>query len=246
MDDTLERAIGADDFERTEEVLALSRKSYIVDEIVEAIPAPRRDVVEAVSRQKVHMLSNPGAGRAHRRFHVLDIYSIAIFIGLNRAVSANTDYVAESRKKLIIEIDHLLWGDLVTPAEKRARQPEFAAKRAKAYRGTEAQKRKNDKFILRLHEQRRQDLLADIFSAPPHVWVRDPDRNFVLFLRKDVSLSVGLIDRNGPTGGRIDTEPFFEQGFMGCMNLTKSLTGLDERLRKIIDERGGPELVEAD
>ncbi len=242
---TLDRELLPDDFVRDADVARLSREAFIIDEVAEALPFPRSQIVTAVSRFKVRLIASPlGTRRFHRKFHLIDVYSIGLFLSFQGPIVGNTQLVEESRKALVREIHKLVWGDPVSPEERRVREAEFATYVEAAKRNA-AGKRKFDEFICKLHEARRCELIADIFNAAPHVWNRDPDRNFALFLRRNVTLYLALFERGKENS--LTTEALLQNGFTGHFNLTKTLKTIDTKLLEIVERRNRPpELVEAE
>jgi hypothetical protein len=243
---TIDR-LAAEAFERDADVARLSRESFILDEVAEALPLfPRPQVATASHRAKVFLAASPlGTRRFHRKFHLIDVYLLGLYLSFERPIVGHTDFVEQSRQVLMREVHHLLWGEEVTPAERLARSAEFAAKAERAMRSPAAKKR-FDEFMLRLHENRRCELVTDIFSAPVHVWNRDQDRAFAIFLRRDVTLFLALFERGKENS--LATDALLQNGFTGHFNLTKTLAAIDVKLLGIVERRNRrpPELVEAE
>jgi hypothetical protein len=235
---TIDRQLSPEDFTRGEDVALLSREAFTLNEMVEAIPFTRALINGAITRDKIQLLSTPIRGRFHRKFHILDVYAISLFLVFAKTVTANTDYQTESRKALVREVHKLLWGEPVSPEERLAREAEFAAKAEAAKRGSAADKRKFDEFVFKLNGARRCELLADVFNAPPHVWNRDPDRNFAVFLRRDVTLYLALFERG--VENPMTTDALLANGFTGHLNLTKTLATIDAKLSEIVERRNRP------
>lgn len=254
MEDVLERrqSLDPEAFARPPEVAALSREVFTLDELAEAyrslpFPLPKSTVTNVVSRIKIPLVAEPPGGTRGRQFRSLDAYAIGLFVALDREIERRADHKVAARAALRTEIQHLLWGgDAMTPAEAAARTAEFRAKRTAALRKGGKAARANDEFLFKLHEQRRRELGGNIFAAPPLVWSRDPDRHFVVLLRKDVTLSFCLIDRNGPARGHLDARPLFEAGFAHMIDVTSAFGLVDAALARVVADRDGLELVGAD
>jgi hypothetical protein len=235
-DDTLERAISGDDFAKPESVLLLAREAYSGAEAVKAIGCKAAAFNDVVSRVHMPLVGRVGRGRAPTQYHLIDLYSIAIFLKFDRIMGT------KCRPALSRELHSLMWGDAASLAEHRVRSAEDAIARG---RPGSKQRQKHIDHMHRITEQRRLELHRDIFAANVIVWSRDPDRHFCVLARKDVRLFPLLVDR-GQNGGRIDPEIFFRHGFLSLMNVTQSLMQFDEQLAEIVEARGGaPELAEA-
>lgn len=139
---------------------------------------------------------------------------------------------------------HLLLGDPMNPDEAHERRTAFAEERARALKKPRT-KAESDRMLVRMYDARRRELQADIFSASALWWSRDKNRHFIIFVAKNRQLFQFIADRS-VNGGKIDTAPFERAGMNFYINATKTLAEIDKRLDKIVAERGGPELVEAD
>ena len=91
---------------------------------------------------------------------------------------------------------------------------------------------KHDKFLFNLHESRRAELAADMFQSAPLWWHRSEDANFVLFIKRNGEILVSLVK------GLIPAEPLQQMGVISLLNVTISLTVLDEKLAQIVKDRG--------
>jgi hypothetical protein len=230
-DDILERAVSGEDFAKPESVLLLAREAYSGAEAVGAIGCTPDLFNAVVSRVHMPLVGRLGRGRAPTQYHLIDVYSIALFLALDRIMRT------KCRPELARELHSLMWGDAVSLAERRERSAEDA--RAK-------KRRKHIDHMHRVNEQRRLELHRDIFAANVIVWGRDPDRHFCVLARKDVRLFPMVVDRR-VNGGLIDPEMFFRHGFLHIMNVTKALIHLDEQLAEIVAaRRSDPKLAGAE
>jgi hypothetical protein len=194
-------------------------------------------LIEAVSRDRVLLVSDLPAGPQPRQYHPLDAYSLGLYLALSRIASRQTDYPSEVNQALVSETAHLILGEAMPAQERRTRQTEFRVARGATIRKGGAAKSRNDKFIRTLFESRRQELQGNVFAAAPYVWHRSADLNFVTFLNRDCTLATGLFDRTLPGGGMLDGEFFAAQGFTSFLNLTRALTTLDEELTRVVAAR---------
>jgi hypothetical protein len=123
-----------------------------------------------IFRDELQLVSQaPGAGRIGRKFCLLDIEAIAIYHALKSATKIPVP-------KLVSEMSHALFGDPMSEAEMRDRRATVIEDRVRSKRrGTLG---KHDKLLFRLHEHRREELLADMFAANSLWWARDPDRHY--------------------------------------------------------------------
>jgi hypothetical protein len=251
-DDVLDR-IGAEAFARPKLVDDLQRESFTIHELGVAfagkiLPSMIREIV---SRHKIPLVAAmPGGAAEPRRYHLIDAYMIAAFAVFNRELDPATPkaHRPAALAKLRTALHHFLWGgDPMTPAAAEERRAEFKAARTTALKRGGWSAKENDLFIFKLHEQRRHELGADIFSAPAHVWARDADKHFIAFMRKDVTLSCTLVDFGGPNGTKIDIGPLVKLGFQCMIDVTRLFAEVDSRVAEVVKARGaGPELCEAD
>jgi len=225
-DDTLERAISGEDFAKPVSVLLLAREVYSGAEVVKAIGCKESAFNDAVSRVHIPLIGRLGRGRAPTQYHLIDVYSIALFIAFDRIMGT------KFRPALSRELHSLMWGDAVALTEWHQRKAEDVA-------SFEKKRQKHIDHMHRITEQRRLELHRDIFAANVIVWSRDPDRHFCLLARKDVRLFPLLVDRHDENGGLIDTQMFFRHGFFHIMNVTQSLMYFDEQLAGIVAARVG-------
>lgn len=255
MSETLERRdflseIDAEQFARPGSVAGLAAETFSLADVNAALAGalpfrvPASGATELFSRIKIRTIFDRPPPPVPAVYHLLDVYGAGLFITCDRAISAHTRKPAECRAALAREIIHLMWGTTDTPAAATARMREFSEAREKAIAA--GRKKQSDRFIAALDRQRRQELIADVFSAPPHVWARDPDRHFIAILRQNVTVFVACLDRRGPAHGSLDRELLASHGFSHALNLTRAFGAIDAALAKIVAGRNGRELAGAD
>jgi hypothetical protein len=138
MDAILERR--ASEFTRSSRVQELSRTSFRMHELAAALsgaltrPVSRSMLIEAVSRDRVLLVSDLPAGPQPRQYHLLDAYSLGLYLALSRIASRQTDHPSEVNQALVCETAHLILGEAMPAQERRTRQTEFRVARGAAVR----------------------------------------------------------------------------------------------------------------
>jgi hypothetical protein len=217
--DTLEQP-GAGEFVRPPQVMALAHETFTQAELCKAFDVEKGHIIAAVTRLGMFLVSDKigPAGRSPRQFHLLDAYALLIYLNFDK------HFGAAGRKTLVSEVSHLLFGDFVSESEAAARPAEVAA----------MPPGKREKFMFRLHQQRRAEIRSDMFAASPLWWSRDADRRFVLFGCRNHTILSGLFDRR-INGGKVDLAPLEKVGVGTWVNCTELFCGADATLTAIVD-----------
>jgi hypothetical protein len=213
------------------QVVDLVGETFSTRELAAAFSATSSAIERAVIRFDMFLISErPGGGTpAGRRFTYLDAIAILTYLNFDKAFGIS------GRKTLLKEISSLLFGDLMSDDEAKARKAEFEREHQTARPGSA------EKFVYRMHQQRRAELRKDPFSASPLWWGRDANRRFALFGTKDHRIIPMLFDRR-IDGGKISFDTLASMKITHWVNCTELFCRADATLTAIVERR----LVEAD
>jgi hypothetical protein len=220
----------AEPFVRPPQVAALIGEEFSQRELVAAFSTKHGLIERAVTRLQMFLISDkPGAGTpAGRRFTHADALAILTYLNFEKAFGPS------GRMTLTREVSSLLFGDLLTAEEAKARKAEFEREHQNAKPGAA------EKFVYRMHQQRRAELRRDPWSASPLWWSRDANRRFALFGTKNHKIIPMLFDRR-IDGGKINLDTLEAMGITHWFNATELFCRADGQLTAIVQER-----VEAD
>jgi hypothetical protein len=210
-------------FLRSPQVESLCIETFTLRELAEAFNVKPHDIAQVVSRFGLFLISDPVRGNSPRLFTWLDALAILLFLNCDKI------FRAAGRENLLSEVSHLLFGDLMSEAEATERRAEIAAERRRNIE-------KHDKFLVRQHLQRREELRRDPFAASPIWWSRNADQRWALFVTEDCRFITMLADRTRGTH-KIDYRVLEKIKAGYWVNLTELFTVADGRLAEVITNR---------
>lgn len=219
------------EFVHPPQVEALSMETFTQREIADAFGVNEGQLVAAVTRFGMFMISDKTLrGRAGRRFHYLDALALLVFIAFDK------HFGPTGRKTLVKEVSHLLFGDIMSEAERDERRGEETKKFDTLK--TPSARAKFGGRMFKMHQQRREEIRRDMWSASPIWWSRDADRRFVLFGCDDHRIIQGLFDRR-VDGGKISFEKLAAIKAGTWVNATEWFCRADGQLAAVVERRMG-------
>ncbi len=215
------------------QVERLMPETFTQKEIAEVLDVPVTTIIDAVSRFKMFLISEPVHGL--RRFHLLDVYTLLIYISFVKAFGPT------GRKTLVQEVSALLFGEQLSEEEIERRR---AGMEAEYDAATPSGRAKMGGRLFLDHLARRAELREDPFKAHPLFWSRNYNEQFVLFGRADHRIVAGMFDRR-INNGKIDMKLLADMKLGSWVNCTEWLFQCDSALLEIVERRASAELVEA-
>ena len=211
------------------EVEALAGETFTQREIIDALGATEGQLVAAVTRFGMFLISDkvPG-GRAGRRFHYLDALALLVFVAFDK------HFGPAGRKTLVNEISCLLFGDPMSEAERDERRAEVT-KKFDALK-TPSGRAKFGGRMFKMHQQRRAEIKRDFWSANPLWWSRDADRRWVIFGCDNHTIYTGLFDRRDDDG-KISFEKLAAIKAGTWVNATEWFCRADGQLAAVVGRR---------
>ena len=142
-------------FVRPPQVADLVAETFTTRELAEAFDVKPATLELAFFRYDFMLISDPVRGKAPRQFHYLDALALLVYLGFAK------HFGPAGRKTLIAEVSRLLFGELLSEGEVTERRAAIERERAKARPGSA------NKFLFKLHQQRRVELRRDPFNMSP-------------------------------------------------------------------------------